>query len=79
MPYLNSSLTKAMLYTFDESLSSFETIEDSSISAETLRAYCVPVILDTPLCVYVWLPKRYWDDKKQKNALVIAEVRTPPA
>ena len=74
IPYLNSFLTKAMLYTFDESLSSFETIEDSSISANHLRTLRVPVILDTPLCVFVWLPRKCWEDKKLKNAFSIAEV-----
>lgn len=74
VPYLNSLLTKAMLYTFDDSLSSFETIEGSTISAEALRVHVVPVILDTPLCVFVWLPRRCWEDNKQKNAFSIAEV-----
>lgn len=76
VPYLNSFLTKALLYTFDESLSSFETVEDSSTSAEHLRTLRVPVILDTPLCVFVWLPRKCWEDKKLKNAFSIAEVRT---
>ena len=75
VPYLNSSLTKALLYTFDEPLLSFETVEESSMSVNTLRTYGVPVVLDTPLCVYVWLPKKYWDKKKHKNGLTIAEVR----
>ena len=74
VPYLNSFLTKALLYTFDESLSSFETVEDSSMSAEHLRTLRVPVILDTPLCVFVWLPRKCWEDKKLKNAFSIAEV-----
>lgn len=74
VPYLNSLLTKALLYTFDDSLSSFETIEGSSISAEALRAHQVAVVLDTPLCVFVWLPRKRWEDSKQKNAFSIAEV-----
>lgn len=74
VPYLNSFLTKALLYTFDESLSSFETVEDSSVSAEHLKTLRVPVILDTPLCVFVWLPRKCWEDKMHKNAFSIAEV-----
>lgn len=74
VPYLNSFLTKALLYTFDESLSSFETVEDSSMSAGHLRTLRTPVILDTPLCVFVWLPRKCWEDKKLKNAFSIAEV-----
>lgn len=74
VPYLNSFLTKALLYTFDESLSSFETVENSSMSAEHLRTLRVPVILDTPLCVFVWVPRKCWEDKKLKNAFSIAEV-----
>ena len=72
---LNVSLKGSKLYTFKTSDSSFEEVQDLELGGEALAKLRVPVILDTPTSVFLWLPKSYWDEGEQKqSAFDISEV-----
>lgn len=65
------------MYTFNMSTSSFEEVKDAKVSGEALGKFKVPLILDTPISVFLWLPKSYWKEEKgeqKQSAFDISEV-----
>lgn len=76
-PFLNISLKESKLYTFKNSDSTFTEVQDPGLGGDSLAKLSVPVILDTPISVFLWLPRSYWDEERgeqKQSAFDISEV-----
>ena len=74
--HLNPSLSQTQLYGFDSAHSSFRPLP-LLLVPETLKKANVPVILDTPTAVFLWLPVSYCKQDEKITPLEITEVNNP--
>lgn len=71
--HLNPSLSQTQLYGFDSAHSSFRPLP-LLLVPETLKKANVPVILDTPTAVFLWLPVSYCKQDEKITPLEITEL-----
>ena len=74
-----SNLTETTLVEYHHSTSSFGIIDCSKVSYYYINNSKNPILMNSPTCLYMWLPDNYWSDQlegKQQIALMISEVIT---
>lgn len=73
-PFLNSNLKESNVYTFEKREWCFKQVKE--VCSDNISKFKVPVILDTPTSVFLWVPKKFWDEegKRKETAFDISEV-----
>ncbi len=75
--YVNFEVDETIMIEYKHATSAFEAVEPSKVNYQFIVGSKNPLLVNTPTCLYLWLPDSYCADQfkgKQQLALVITEV-----